>query len=168
MRDNEDGQANAAFELAAGTVAVIAAGFVAVMMLPGAEPVGRAVVTAVTVGFIAAVCTDWRASAGVAVAAMLIFVGFLTHQYGMLTGDPAPWAFTPMIVAAALLGRGYHRLAEGTRIPNPPGFGEDDLPVHQADRTNHVIGATGRRRSVGDAIRGGPRRGQRRAALRSR
>jgi hypothetical protein len=117
VRDNQDDNVNAIFELAAGTAVVVVAGFVAAVMVPATEPAGRVAVMAVAVGVIAAACTDWRAGAGSAVTATLVFVGFLTHRYGVLTGDPAPWSFTPTIVLATLLGRGLRRLirASGAR-----------------------------------------------------
>jgi hypothetical protein len=111
VRDDEDGRVNATFELVAGTVAVIVAGFVAAGLFPAAEPAGRVVVLVLAVGLFAAVCTDWRSAAGVAIAAALVFVGFLTHRDAVLTGDQTPWLCTPLFGLAALLGSGYRWLA---------------------------------------------------------
>jgi hypothetical protein len=134
VRDREDSKENAAFELVAGTAAVIVAGFVAAELFPGAEPAGRVVVMALAVGLFAALTTDRRASAGVAVIAALVFVGFLTHKYAVLTGDPAPWPFTPLIGLAALLGRGYHRLTQA---------GPDQYP-RDSDKCDPFAGAVDR------------------------
>jgi hypothetical protein len=89
----------------AGTAAVIVAGFAAAMMFPIGQPLGRVLVVAVAAGLISVPATDWRAGAAVTVLAILVFVGFLTHRYGTLTGDPAPWSCTPVIGFAALAGR---------------------------------------------------------------
>jgi hypothetical protein len=121
VRDDEDGTVNTTFELVAGTVAVVVAGFVAVALFPAPGLAGRLVVTAITVGLFAAMATDWRAAAGVAVLAALVFVGFLTHRYGVLTGDPMPWSVTPLLGFAMLLGRGYRRLAHAVPMPLPQG-----------------------------------------------
>ena len=118
-RDDEDGTVNATFELVAGTAAVVVAGFAAVALLPAPGPFGRLAVLAVAVGLVAAVATDWRAAAGVAAVAALVFVGFLTHRYGVLTGDPAPWSCTPLLGFATVLGRGYRRLTHAVPKPQP-------------------------------------------------
>jgi hypothetical protein len=74
---------------------------------------------AAVVGVVAAVLTDWRACAGAAVLAALIYVGFLVHRDGVLTGDAAAWPYTIMIGLAAVLGRGarWLRRAEEPRGP---------------------------------------------------
>jgi hypothetical protein len=138
VRDDEDGTENAAFELVAGTAAVIVAGFVAAVLFPGAEPAGRVVVMALAVGLFAALTTDWRASVGVAVIAALLFVGFLTHKYAVLTGDPAPWSFAPLIGLATLLGRGCHRLTQPAPDPYPRNSVECEPFAAEADRP-HVL-----------------------------
>lgn len=124
MRHNDDDAINATFETVAGTAALIVTAFAAAVMFPAAEPAARVLVVAVTVGVLSARFTDWRACAGVAVIAALVFVGFLAHQYGVLTGEPTPWSFTPLIGFAALLGRGYRRLASSSRIRT------DRIPPH--------------------------------------
>jgi hypothetical protein len=139
VRDDEDGQVNATFELVAGTAAVIVSGFVAAALFPGAEPAGRVVVMAVAVGLFAALTTDWRAGAGVAVIAALVFVGFLTHKYAVLTGDPTPWSFTPLIGLAALLGRGYHRLTQARPDPYPRDPDECEPFAREADGPHLLV-----------------------------
>lgn len=109
MRDDE-GATGAAFEFAAGTAAIIVGGFAAATLFHPAEPAGRALVMAVVVGVLCVLFTDWRACAGIAVIAVLVFVGFLTHQYGTLTGAPTPWSYSPVFGFAMLVGRGYRRL----------------------------------------------------------
>jgi hypothetical protein len=96
----------APFELAAGCVAVVAVAFAAAALFGPAEQTDRAVVMAIGAGVLAAMLRDWRALAGVTVIAALVFVGFLAHQAGQLTGDPAAWRNTLIIGFAALLGRG--------------------------------------------------------------
>jgi hypothetical protein len=126
MRTGGDGEwdAGAAFELAAGCVAVVAAAFLAAAAFGPAEQADRAVLMAICAGGLAAVLRDWRALAGVTVIAALLFVGFLAHQAGQLTGDPAPWRYTLIIGFAALLGRGqrwiravvHHRAAQDRAV----------------------------------------------------
>ncbi len=101
MRSTEGGP----FELAAGCGAVVVGAFVAAVAFGPAEHVDRAAVMAITVAGLAVVLRDWRTSAGVTVLGALVFVGFLTHQAGVLTGDPAPWRYTLILGFAALLGR---------------------------------------------------------------
>ncbi|MFD0522199.1 hypothetical protein [Paractinoplanes durhamensis] len=110
---DEERDSTAAFEFAAGAAAVIAAAFIAAAAFGWAEPAARVLTMAVAAGLVAAVLTDWRARAAVAALAALIFVGFLAHRFGQLSGDPAPWRYTPVIGLAALLGgsRGWLRAA---------------------------------------------------------
>lgn len=104
------GDEEPAFEFAAGCVGVVAAAFVAALAFGPAEPLPRALVLAAAVGGLAAMLRDRRAVAGLTVIAALVFVGFLAHRAGQLTGDPAPWRCTPLLGLAALLGYGYRRI----------------------------------------------------------
>ena len=121
---DQERDSGAAFELGAGCVAVVAAAFVAAAMFGPAEQVDRAVLMAICAAGLAVALRDWRAVAGVTVIAALVFVGFLAHQAGQLTGDPAPWRYTLIIGFAALLGRGQrwiraalqHRAVEGRAV----------------------------------------------------
>jgi hypothetical protein len=117
----EEQNSGAPFELAAGCVAVVVAAFVAAAAFGPAEPVDRAVVMAIAVALLATVLRDWRACAGVTVLAALVFVGFLAHQAGQLTGDPTPWRYTLILGSAALLGRGprWIRAAAAARFRVP-------------------------------------------------
>jgi hypothetical protein len=101
-----DGASPAAFGLAGGCAAVVVAALAAAAFVPYGHAGARALVMAVTVGVLAATLSDWRACAGVALAAALIFVGFLVHRDGVLTGGTSAWPYTIMIGLAALLGRG--------------------------------------------------------------
>lgn len=103
---DQERDSGAPFELGAGCVAVVAAAFVAAAMFGPAEQVDRAVLMAICAAGLAVALRDWRAVAGATVIAALVFVGFLAHQAGQLTGDPAPWRYTLIIGFAALLGRG--------------------------------------------------------------
>jgi hypothetical protein len=111
--DEETGS-TAAFELAAGCVVVVAtACFIAAAFGP-ADRVARLVIMAVVVGLLALNVREARACAGIAVVAALVFVGFLAHRDGQLTGNPASWMSTVVIGLADLAGRGprwIHRLA---------------------------------------------------------
>jgi hypothetical protein len=143
VRDDQDGTGNATFELVAGTAAaVVVAGFAAAALFPAPGPAGRVVVMAVAVGLCAAVATDWRAAAGVAVLAALVFVGFLTHRYGVLTGDPSPWSRTPLLGLATVLGRGYRGLTHATPQPRPRA-GEEFVPSRPA-RSSPGVARTAR------------------------
>jgi hypothetical protein len=139
VRDDADGSVNATFELVAGTAAVVVAGFAAVALFPAPGAAGRLVVLAVAVGLVAAVCTDWRAAAGVAAVAALVFVGFLTHRYGVLTGDPTPWSFTPLLGFATVLGRGYRRLTHAVPKPQPQGSEKLSASPRTADVTSLLV-----------------------------
>jgi len=96
----------AAFGLAGGCAAmgVVALG-TAALVAPG-DLAGRAAAMAMAVGVLAAVLVDWRASTGVTVVAALIFVGFLAHRDGDLTGSASAWPYTTAIGFALVLGRG--------------------------------------------------------------
>ena len=114
-----------AFDLAGGCAAtVVGALFAAAMVAPGHLGT-RAMIMAITVCAVAAVLTDGKSSAGVAVLAALIFVGFLVHHDGDLTGSTAAWPYTLIIGLAALLGRGTRliRVARpaGRRVARPAG-----------------------------------------------
>src|SRR6266511_4155819 len=106
-RENvDDASSTAAFGLAGGSAAVVVAALAAAAFMPPGHVGARSLVMAVTVGVLAATLTDWRACAGIAVLAALIFVGFLAHRDGVLTGDPSAWPYTIMIGLAAVFGRG--------------------------------------------------------------
>jgi hypothetical protein len=94
-----------AFGLAGGFTTVVAAALVTAAILPAGERFARLVAMAVVTAMLAVVIADGRAAAGVTVAAALVFVGFLAHRFGVLTGDPHAWLSTPVIVLAAALGR---------------------------------------------------------------
>jgi hypothetical protein len=94
-----------AFDLALGSAGVVVAAFGAAVLFRPGEPGDRAMVVAIGVAVVAAIMRDWRATAGITVLAALTFVGFLAHRAGQLTGDPAPWRYTPIIIVAALAGR---------------------------------------------------------------
>jgi hypothetical protein len=135
---DDERDSGAAFELAAGCAAVVVAAFAAVAAFGPAEPAARAVVLAVAVGVLAAVLRDGRALAGVTVIAALVFVGFLAHRAGQLTGDPAAWRYTLILGGAALLGRSRQWLraarlvAARTPMPaaRPAARRSDRSPAH--------------------------------------
>jgi hypothetical protein len=104
--DVDDASATAAFGLAGGCAAVVVTALAAAAFIAPDQMGARSLVMAVAVGVLAAVLTDWRACAGVAVVAAVIFVGFLAHRDGVLTGDTSAWSYTIMIGIAAVLGRG--------------------------------------------------------------
>jgi hypothetical protein len=110
---DDDALPRAAVDVVAGYGAVVAAAFLAAGVLPDHDLAARAVTLAVVVTAAAALIEDWRAAAGVTVFAALVFVGFLDHRFGVLTGDGSAWSYTPFIVAGAVLGRGWH--ARGRR-----------------------------------------------------
>jgi hypothetical protein len=107
MRSGVDDEwgTGAAFDLAVGWAGVVVAAFTAAILFGPAEQVDRAVVMAIGAAVLAAVLRDWRSTAGITVLAALVFVGFLAHQAGQLTGDPAPWRYTLIIGVAAMVGR---------------------------------------------------------------
>jgi len=94
-----------AFELAGGCAAAVVAALVAAALVAPGHFGPRVLIMAIAVGAVAAVLTDWRSSAGAAVLAALIFVGFLVHHDGDLTGSATAWPYTLIIGLAALLGR---------------------------------------------------------------
>ncbi|GAA2512763.1 hypothetical protein [Winogradskya humida] len=106
MQTDDDVQESAPFELAATMVAVVAAGFAAAWLFSGAESFARALVMAGATAVLATWVADRRVCVTVVVVSALVYVGFLTHRYAVLTGDPEPWSYTPLIAFAALLGRG--------------------------------------------------------------
>jgi len=110
---------SAAFDLAIGWGGVVVAAFSAAILFKAAEEVDRAVVMAIGVAVLAAVMRDWRATAGITVLAALVFVGFLVHQAGQLTGNPAPWRYTLIIGAAAAFGRAARALYAALRRRGP-------------------------------------------------
>lgn len=113
MRTVEDPYPATAFGLAGGCTAVVAAALITAAAVAPDHAGLRVAVMAITVGVLSAILTDWRSSAGVAVVAALIYVGFLVHRDGDLTGDVSAWAYTIAIGAAALLGRGERRFRPG-------------------------------------------------------
>jgi hypothetical protein len=119
MRSSVDDEwgLGAAFDLVIGWAGVVLAAFTAAILFRPAEPVERAVVMAVGAAVLAAVMRDWRATAGITVLAALVFVGFLAHQAGELTGDPAPWRYTLIIGAAAVLGRAGRAALRHSSVP---------------------------------------------------
>jgi hypothetical protein len=96
----------AAFGLAGGCVAVVLVALGTAALFGPGDLAGRAAAMAVAVGVLAAVLVDWRASAGVAVVAALIFVGFLAHRDGDLTGSATAWPYAAVIGLALVLGCG--------------------------------------------------------------
>jgi hypothetical protein len=117
MRSGIDEQwgPGAALDLAVGWAGVVVAAFTAAILFGPADLVARAVVMAIGAAVLAAVLRDWRSAAGITVLAALVFVGFLAHRAGQLTGDPAPWRYTLVIGVAAVLGRLLPRSAALTR-----------------------------------------------------
>lgn len=94
-----------AYAPAAGCAAVVVAAFTAAAFLGPQDEAARALV----VGAAAAVCVaatrNRRHGAGVAAFGMLVFVGFLAHRDGDLTGDPSAWRYAALIALLAVLGR---------------------------------------------------------------
>jgi hypothetical protein len=113
-------RAPAAFGLAGGCAAVVIVALVAAGLFAPGDLAGRAAAMAVAVGVLAAVLVDWRASAGVAVVAALIFVGFLAHRDGELTGSATAWPYAAAIGVTLILGRGgrWIRSAAVERVPS--------------------------------------------------
>jgi hypothetical protein len=129
--DNEEWGLSAAFDPLVGWAGVIVAAFAAAILFRPAEQVDRAVVMAIGVAVLAAALRDWRVTAGITVLAALVFVGFLAHRAGQLTGDPAPWRYTLFIGAAAVAGRSgrairvplarmLHRRGDRSAVPTRP------------------------------------------------
>jgi MFS family permease len=130
---DQERDSGAAFELAVGCVAVVVAAFTAAALFSPAEQVARAAVVAVGVAGLAVVLRDWRAWAGGTVFAALVFVGFLAHQAGQLTGDAAPWRYTLIIGFGALLGRGPEWIRAAARPSRVPAV--RPLPRRIGDRS---------------------------------
>ena len=105
---------SAAFGLAGGCAAVVIVALATAALVAPGDLAGRVAAMAVAVGVLAAVLVDWRASLGVAVAAALIFVGFLAHRDGDLTGGTSAWAYTIAIGLALVLGRAQRLLRHAT------------------------------------------------------
>lgn len=97
---------DAPFDLVAGLVAIVVAALAAAALFPGADPAGRLVMMAVVAGVLAGWVKDGRVAVAVVAAACLIYVGFLTHHYGELVGDPTPWRQTVWLIGAGVAGRG--------------------------------------------------------------
>jgi hypothetical protein len=108
--DEDDVMLRAAGGLLAGCGAVIAVGMIVAGTLPAHDLMARAVLLASVAGAAAAMIERWWAAAGVTVFAALVFVGFLAHRYGVLTGDPSAWPDSAVIASAALLGQAGRRL----------------------------------------------------------
>jgi hypothetical protein len=96
--------ADGAFGLFGGCAAIVGAAFAAAVMFSPGETVARLVVMSLAMAGVTALTRDWRASAGAAVLAVLVFVGFLVDRAGVLTGDPGAWVFAAVIPVAALAG----------------------------------------------------------------
>lgn len=103
--EDNDVVLRAAGGLLAGCGAVIAAGMIVAGALPAHDLMARAAILAFVAGAAAALIDRWWAAAGVAVFAALVFIGFLAHRYGVLTGDPSEWPDTAVIGSAALVGQ---------------------------------------------------------------
>jgi hypothetical protein len=111
------------FAVALGAVAVVAAGFFAVL-IPASDAGWRFGVIAVTVGLFAAVTLDQLALAAVTILGFLVFNGFLTDQFGQLAwhGSVDLWRLSLLVVAAAwglAVGEAYRWIASkrATRMP---------------------------------------------------
>ena len=98
------------FRVAAGAVVVVGAALVAAGVFTPDERPGRVLVMAGVVGAYAAVVADLRAVAAVAALGAAVFVGFLAHRYGELTGSGDAWSQAVPIGFAAVLGTGYRHL----------------------------------------------------------
>jgi len=114
--DSDEGGLAEAFGLAGGCAVVVAAALVAAAVVAPGHFAPRVLIMAIAVGVVTAVLADWRACAGVAVVAALIFVGFLVHRDGDLTGSAGAWPYTLVIGLAALLGRSARRLHAARRV----------------------------------------------------
>jgi len=91
--------------LAMGCVAVVAAAEAAAAFLGPHELGARALVIALVVGVSTATAPRLRDGAGVALFGALVYVGFLVHRDGVLTGDASAWRYTALVVFLAVLGR---------------------------------------------------------------
>lgn len=130
---HDERDSTAAFELAAGCVALVVAGFVAAAWRPSV-PVDRALIMATAAGLLAALLREWRSCIAVVVIAALVYVGFLAHRAGQLSGDPTPWRYTLLIGVAALIGRGL-RWSWGRRLSR----GLRRIPVTRSDDTRPPV-----------------------------
>jgi len=99
-----------AFGLAGGCVGMIGAAFASAALFPAGDSGARLLVMALAAGAVAAIVRDWRACLGVTVFAALVYVGFLAGRDGELTVHGSAWAYTLLIVFAALIGRGQRWL----------------------------------------------------------
>ncbi|MEV6348324.1 hypothetical protein [Actinoplanes sp. NPDC051851] len=117
----EDDRDAAAFGLAGGSTAVVLAALAAAAVFAPTEREARLLVMATVSGVLARYLTDWQTSLAVTILAALIFIGFLTHRSGILTGDLTPWPHTAVIALATLLGRGYRRIRALTTPHTTPG-----------------------------------------------
>lgn len=102
------------FGLAGGCVVVVVVALAVAGLIAPRDLGVRAAAMAVVVGVLAAVLRDRRAVLGVMAVAALIFVGFLDHRYGVLTGAAA-WKYTLPIAVAAALGRAIRLVDHGVR-----------------------------------------------------
>jgi hypothetical protein len=119
VRRIEDRTAVMARELGAGVAALVATAFAAPVISTSPAPTGRALLMAIVTGTVTALISDWRARLGVTATSMVIFVAFVEPFPGATNGVAAPWAFTPLIALAALLGTGYRLLARASRSAGP-------------------------------------------------
>jgi hypothetical protein len=101
----------------------------------------RALVIAIVVGGATATVRDRRSCAGVAVFGALVYVGFLAHRDGDLTGDASAWAYTVLITVLAASGqvvRWAFTSAAGVSEPAPelipPTAAETTVLRYQADQ----------------------------------
>jgi len=94
---------------AVGCGAVVVAAMAAAALLDPHEPGTRALVIALAVGGCTATARRLRDAAGVALFGALVYVGFLVHRDGVLTGDASAWRYTTLVVFLAVLGRVVRR-----------------------------------------------------------
>ena len=116
----------AAFGLAGGCAAAVAAALATAAFVAPGQVGARSLAMAVTAGVLAAVVRDWRACLGVTAITALIFVGFLVHRDGDLTGDTSAWPYTILIGLAAILGRTQRRMRR-TEAPHESVAEENDV-----------------------------------------
>jgi hypothetical protein len=125
MPADDDVREGAPFELAATMAGLVLAALAAAALFPGADPIARVLWMAVAAGLLAAWVGDGRVAVAVAVAAALLFVGFLTHRYGDLLGDLTPWSYAPVIGSAVLLGRAGRRVRHAFTVRDTAGVARD-------------------------------------------
>src|SRR6185295_3914963 len=92
--------------LAMGCVAVVAAAEAAAAFLGPHELGARALVIALVVGVSTATAPRLRDGAGVALFGALVYVGFLVHRDGVLTGDASAWRYTAILIRVVNAHRG--------------------------------------------------------------